>query len=222
MRDGGVYAGALGVVSALAAVDELRERGFTPERPLGVVNFVESAGARFGVACLGSRVVTGEYDAARALALRDADGVSLAEAMRATGHDADLVGPDEETMRRVGTFVELRLEPGPRLAELGAPVGVGAGTRTRAGGGPDADGSPFDDALVAGIAEALGAPVLDTPAEYDAGVLARAGVDVAMLFVRNPTGVSQAPDETADWRDCLSGVAALTDVVERLVHTGER
>ena len=51
--DGGAYDGPLGVVSALAAVDLLRERGFRPARPIGVSVFVEEEGSRFGLACLG-------------------------------------------------------------------------------------------------------------------------------------------------------------------------
>src|SRR5690606_3864903 len=57
--DGGAYDGPLGVVSALAAVDSLREQGVRPTRPLAVVNFADEEGARFGVACAGSRVITG-------------------------------------------------------------------------------------------------------------------------------------------------------------------
>ena len=57
--DGGAYDGPLGVVSALAAVDLMRARGFVPARPVGVSVFVEEEGSRFGLACLGSRLATG-------------------------------------------------------------------------------------------------------------------------------------------------------------------
>ena len=83
--DGGAYDGPLGVISALAAVDRLRAQGFQPDRPIGIVNFVDEEGARFGVACAGSRVITGALPADRALGLRDSDGVSMAEAMTAAG-----------------------------------------------------------------------------------------------------------------------------------------
>src|SRR5262245_6950505 len=75
---GGGYDGALGVVSALLAVDVLRERGATPRRPIGIAVFAEEEGARFGVACLGSRLFTGGFDPTRARALVDRDGTSLA------------------------------------------------------------------------------------------------------------------------------------------------
>ena len=60
------------------------------------------------------------------------------------------------------------------------------------------------------------APVIPTGAGHDAGVLALAGVPTAMLFVRNPTGVSHSPAEHAEMDDCLAGVDALTEVVEEL------
>ena len=52
------------------------------------------------------------------------------------------------------------------------------------------------------------APRLATGAGHDAGILAAAGVPTAMLFVRNPTGVSHAPAEHAERADCLAGVGA--------------
>ena len=59
MPNGGAFDGPLGVVGALAAVDQLRHDGFVPTRPVGVVNFADEEGSRFGVACAGSRVITG-------------------------------------------------------------------------------------------------------------------------------------------------------------------
>src|ERR671920_885944 len=91
--DGGAFDGPLGVVSALAAVDALRARGFTPARPVGVAVFGDEEGARFGVACAGSRLITGALSADRARSLRDADGTTMAEAMSAAGHDPSQVGP---------------------------------------------------------------------------------------------------------------------------------
>ncbi len=123
--DGGAFDGPLGVISALLAVDRLRAEGFTPDRPIGVVRFVDEEGARFGVACAGSRLITGELPADRALGLTDADGISLAEALRTAGRSVEL-GPDAEALRRIGTFVELHVEQGRAMIDLGAPVAVGS------------------------------------------------------------------------------------------------
>ena len=72
------------------------------------------------------------------------------------------------------------------------------------------------DRLVAALARrGIDAPVLPTGAGHDAGILA-AGLPTAMLFVRNPTGVSHSPAEHARPEDCEAGVVALAAVLEEL------
>ncbi len=313
---GGGYDGALGIVSAFLAIDVLAEQGARPRRPLGVVAFTEEEGARFGVACLGSRLLTGALDPQRAAALTDRDGVSLGEVMKSAGADPALLGPDPARLRRIGAFVELHVEQGRALT---APVGVasaiwphgrwrldftgtgnhagttrmaerqdpmltfacavlGANKEARLQGAhatvgrvsvepnatnaiPSSVTAWLDarapeqstlDSLIAAVttrvseraardgtgvsvsAESVspviefhaqlrdriadllgGAPVLPTGAGHDAGVLA-AHVPTAMLFVRNPTGVSHAPQEYATDTDCAVGVDALAAVLEEL------
>ncbi|MCL2732750.1 MAG: allantoate amidohydrolase [Actinomycetia bacterium] len=314
--DGGAFDGPLGVVSALLTVDALRRDGVIPERPLGVVNFADEEGARFGVACGGSRLLTGALPADRALGLRDTDGTTLAGALRTAGRDPGTLGADAEALRRVGCFVELHVEQGRGLADLGRPVAVGTaiwghgrwrfdlpgeanhagttaladrrdptlalatlilrarelagqhGVRATTGkvliepngvnaipslatGWLDARGeddaavramvaeftadvasfggtvteeswtsrTPFDTGLTARLGDVLGgAPYLPTGAGHDAGILASADVPSAMLFVRNPTGVSHSPAEFAETGDCLAGVRELTRVVEGLLR----
>jgi N-carbamoyl-L-amino-acid hydrolase len=58
--------------------------------------------------------------------------------------------------------------------------------------------------------------VLPTGAGHDAGILSAAGIPTAMLFVRNPTGVSHSPAEHAETADCHAGVAALARAIEAL------
>jgi beta-ureidopropionase / N-carbamoyl-L-amino-acid hydrolase len=122
--DGGAFDGPLGVVSALCAIDVLRSGGVQPLRPVAVAVFADEEGARFGVACAGSRLATGALtpDAARALA--DVDGVSLDQAMHRAGVDTTHLGRDDDTLRRVGVFVELHIEQGRALVDLDAPVGI--------------------------------------------------------------------------------------------------
>ena len=312
--DGGAFDGPLGVLSALAALDELRQRGWQPSRPVAVVNFGDEEGARFGIACAGSRLITGALDPDRARGLISADGTSMAEAMAAAGHNPLQVGPDRETLDRIGCFVELHVEQGRALAELAEPVAIGTaiwphgrwrielpGQANHAGTtrltdrqdpmlgyarlvlaarqaaerhrslatvgkvsvlpngvnaiaslvtgwldarGEDAgrvrdlvaelaelagdeggrlteeswtDRTPFDPGLAARLRQVLpAAPLLDTGAGHDAGILANAGVPSAMLFVRNPTGISHSPDEHAEAADCYAGVGALAAVVAEL------
>jgi N-carbamoyl-L-amino-acid hydrolase len=74
----------------------------------------------------------------------------------------------------------------------------------------------FDADLAHRIADPHGWPVIPTQAGHDAGILSAAGIPTAMLFVRNPTGVSHSPAESAEMADCLAGVDALADTLERL------
>jgi len=122
--DGGAYDGPLGVVTAFAAIDLLRERGKAPARPLAVAAFCEEEGARFGVACLGSRLLAGAIEPARARALTDSGGITFAEAMTAAGQDPDALGPDQALVGGIGAYVELHIEQGRGLGDLDAAIGV--------------------------------------------------------------------------------------------------
>jgi N-carbamoyl-L-amino-acid hydrolase len=309
---GGGYDGPLGIVSAFLAVDRLRAAGREPQRPLAVAAFVEEEGGRFGVPCLGSRLLTGAIEPARAGTLCDRDGVSFAEALGALP-----AGELPGFAARISAVVELHIEQGRALE---VPVGVasaiwphgrwrfdftGAGdhagttrmadrrdpmmtfaytvlaankearlagthaTMARVEVEPNATNaipsvvhgwldaraadpatldrlvdavvkraedragrdrtqvtvtpesvSPevaFDTTLAARLAKLLGdAPILPTGAGHDAGVLS-AHVPTAMLFVRNPTGVSHAPGEQATDADCAAGVEALATVLGDLL-----
>jgi len=77
----------------------------------------------------------------------------------------------------------------------------------------------FDGDLARRIATQDGSrswPILASQAGHDAGILAAAGIPTAMLFVRNPTGISHAPAESASMADCVAGVDALAQTLVRL------
>jgi len=321
--DGGAFDGPLGIISALAAIDLLRDRGFVPARPIAVAAFTEEEGARFGVACLGSRLATGAIEPDTARDLRDGGGVSLGDAMTGAGLDPADLGPDDDRLAGLAAYVELHIEQGSALAGLDAPVGIAEGiwphgrwqleftgradhagttriadrrdpmlpyaaavlaAREAAAGrgglatfgkviaepgganaicsavrawldarapGETALGRIVDDVSAAAQAAALDqqvgfslrresfspavsfdsglrdriavvlaaaagpVPVLPTGAGHDAGVLA-ARVPTAMLFVRNPSGVSHSPAEHAEPADCEAGVEALAAVLADL------
>ncbi len=314
--DGGAYDGPLGVVSALAAIDEMRERGVVPLRPIGVSVFTEEEGSRFGLACLGSRLVTGATTWESARERQDRDGIYLADALASAGLDPST---GLLSLADVGCFVELHVEQGRDLVQREIAVGVAseiwphgryrfdfggeanhagttrmedrhdpmltyamtalaankqarlAGQRATFGrlevapNGTNAvpsrvtawldarcsssealtmlvdditgqgldragrDGTSltvtpesvsaavhFDPALAASLAAIGDWPQIPTAAGHDAGILSVAGIPTAMLFVRNPTGVSHSPAETAELGDCLAGVSALADVLTKL------
>jgi beta-ureidopropionase / N-carbamoyl-L-amino-acid hydrolase len=323
VRRGGAYDGALGVVGGLVAVGELIARGVEPERPVAVVAFADEEGGRFGVPTFGSGVLAGSLDPPDVLGRADQDGVTVAEAMAAAGVDPETLGPDPARVGRLGAFVELHVEQGRALVDLGQPVGLGTGIwphgrwrltltgeanhagTTRLADRRDpmlglaaavlaaraaateldavatvgrvvvepnsanavpgrvsawldarAEGDQTLDWLVAAFQAAVEEaadrnglsatldresrspaveldgeltarvyaclrdgglePVgLPTAAGHDAGALA-AAVPTAMLFVRNPTGASHSPAETAELDDCLAGVQALAAVIEEL------
>jgi beta-ureidopropionase / N-carbamoyl-L-amino-acid hydrolase len=127
VRGGGAYDGALGVVSGLLAVGELIGRGVEPDRPVAVVAFADEEGGRFGVPTFGSRVLAGALDPEEVLGRVDQDGTTVAEAMAAAGIDPGGFGPDPERLGRLAAFVELHVEQGRGLVDLGRPVGLGTG-----------------------------------------------------------------------------------------------
>jgi len=307
---GGALDGPLGVFAGLRVASEIARHGGVHKGALGVVSFREEEGARFGVACLGSKVLTGSYPSSDALLLQDTDGVTLSQASAMQG--IPNLAVDEGACRRIGRYLELHIEQGHQLREHGRAVGVGsfiwphgrwfvefAGVANHAGTTPleerddpilkmaklilagraraaelgalvtfgklstfpvsvngiaqraamsiDARAEKEDllDALVESlrtmedVAEFVqvsktkrtefspafidevthflpGAPVIATGAGHDAGVIAAAGYRAGMLFVRNPTGVSHSPLETASDADINAGVEALLQVVRGL------
>jgi beta-ureidopropionase / N-carbamoyl-L-amino-acid hydrolase len=125
--DGGGFDGALGVVTALAAVDLLQAKAFHPGRPVVLATFTEEEGGRFGVPCLGTRLLTGAVSPDAARALTDDTGTTLAEAMAAAGHDPGALGPRDDLLDGIGAVVELHVEQGRALAPLGAAIGLAEG-----------------------------------------------------------------------------------------------
>ncbi|OZD81354.1 Zn-dependent hydrolase [Rhodococcus sp. 05-339-2] len=317
--DGGAFDGPLGVVSAFAAVDMLRERGIEPHIPIAVTAFSDEEGARFGVACVGSQLTTGALTPDRALGLRDVDGITLAEAMAKAGRTPQHIGADPSLVDRVGVYVELHVEQGRALDLVDKPIAVASsiwphgrweftftGEANHAGAtrlvdrrdpmlafassvhsaraaateheavatfgkvhvlpnGANAipsqikawlDARAADEETLSTLVAAIEAeaqahsstdrielnvfaesitpivefptgpreklrralahlgdvPVIPTAAGHDAGILS-AKVPTAMLFVRNPTGVSHSPDEFAEADDCNIGAQALADVM---------
>ena len=122
VRNGGAFDGVLGVLAAVEAIRILRDEGFEPARPVWVGSFMDEEGTRFGTALFGSRAFCG-LDVSEALETRDQDGVSVAEAMVAQGHDPARIA-DANRVADVSHYVELHIEQGPVLSAGAGRLGV--------------------------------------------------------------------------------------------------
>ena len=123
VRNAGRYDGRLGIFVPMAAVRELARQGRRLPFDLEVVGFAEEEGQRFAATFIGSGALVGGFDPAWP-ALRDADGVSMAEAMRAAGHDLAAIPALKRDPARYRGFIEVHIEQGPVLSQAGLPLGV--------------------------------------------------------------------------------------------------
>lgn len=117
---GGKFDGILGVLAGLEVLETLDEAGIVTEAPLCLVNWTNEEGARFAPGELGSEVYVGHVALETALACRDAEGVTVGEALSAIGYD----GVEEPGARRFAAMVELHIEQGPLLEAENLTIGV--------------------------------------------------------------------------------------------------
>src|SRR5438874_771559 len=122
VRDAGRYDGMLGVVTAIECVAALAKKGKRLPFAIEVLGFGDEEGVRFGTSMLGSRAVSGALDPAT-LEARDANGVSIAEALRAVGLGEGIEAVARKKGQVLG-YAELHIEQGPVLEAEGLPVGV--------------------------------------------------------------------------------------------------
>jgi N-carbamoyl-L-amino-acid hydrolase len=123
VRNGGKYDGRLGILTAMACVRELHRAGKRLPYGFEVVGFAEEEGQRYKATFLGSGALTGHFDPTW-LAQKDADGVTMREAMEHAGLCiADIPKLARDAARYLG-FVEVHIEQGPVLNELNLPLGV--------------------------------------------------------------------------------------------------
>jgi len=121
----GKFDGVIGVLGALEAFRALREAGFQPVRSLEIVMFTAEEPTRFGLGCLGSRLLSGALTPAQALAMRSKQGESLFELKTQAGYADD---PDLTSVRLpqdvYRAFLELHIEQGPLLEREGLDIGA--------------------------------------------------------------------------------------------------
>ena len=121
VRDAGRYDGMLGVLVAIACLERLRDEGRSLPYAVEVLAFADEEGVRYGTGYLGSSVVAGRFDAAD-LERRDADGVTLADAVRAFGGDPDRLASARRDPADLIGYYEVHIEQGPVLEAGGRPA----------------------------------------------------------------------------------------------------
>jgi allantoate deiminase len=123
VRDAGAFDGPLGVMTAIAVVERLREERVALPFAIDVLGFADEEGLRFGTAYLGSHAVAGTFDDAL-FDVRDDDGISVREALRGFGGEPAAVPGASRRGEPLLGYVEVHMEQGPVLEDRGAPVGV--------------------------------------------------------------------------------------------------
>jgi len=121
---GGRFDGVIGVLAGLEAIRALHEAGVATRAPLELVNWTNEEGSRFRPAMMGSRVHAADMTLEAALATTDDDGVSVYDAVRASGQAGALT----PSPRGWAAWLELHIEQGPVMEATGADIGIVTGT----------------------------------------------------------------------------------------------
>ncbi len=119
----GKYDGVVGVLGGLEAIRSLQASGFRPKHSIELLVFTSEEPTRFGIGCLGSRLLSGALTADQSRRLVDKQGIPLEEVRRVAGYH----GPLEEVKLPDGyykEFVELHIEQGPLLEKQKIPLGI--------------------------------------------------------------------------------------------------
>src|SRR5208283_2333868 len=119
----GRYDGVVGVLGAIEAIRALKKSGHRPQRAIELIVFTAEEPTRFGIGCIGSRLLSGVLAPEKAAALRDRDGKSLDEWRRGAGCTGSL---DSVRLPKdcYAAFVELHIEQGPILGRENTAIGI--------------------------------------------------------------------------------------------------
>ena len=119
----GMYDGTVGVLGGLEAIRSLQRAGVRPKRSIELLMFTSEEPTRFGIGCLGSRLLSGVLKPSIADRLKDAEGLTLSEIRTAAG----FAGALENLLLPTGCYsawTELHIEQGPLLERDGVQIGV--------------------------------------------------------------------------------------------------
>jgi ureidoglycolate amidohydrolase len=119
----GKFDGTVGVLGGLEAIRALQQSGFRPQRSIELLLFTAEEPTRFGLGCLGSRMLSGGLDSSADTRLKDAEGSTLAQLRASAGFPGSL---DQVRLQDgyYSAFVELHIEQGPLLEKEALAVGI--------------------------------------------------------------------------------------------------
>ncbi len=111
------------MLGGLEAIRSLRRGGFHPKRSIELLMFTSEEPTRFGIGCLGSRLLSRTLSVEKARRLKDSTGKTLEEVLQGAGFAGSL---DEVPLPQdyYHAFVELHIEQGPLLERKGIPIGI--------------------------------------------------------------------------------------------------
>jgi ureidoglycolate amidohydrolase len=119
----GMYDGTVGVLGGLEAMRALKSTGLRPRRSIELVMLTSEEPTRFGIGCLGSRLISGTLDPVRADAMQDKDEATLATVRTAAGFSGSLASV-QLPPNHYHAWLELHIEQGPLLEREGLPLGI--------------------------------------------------------------------------------------------------
>jgi len=119
----GMYDGTVGVLGGLEAMRALKRTGLRPRRSIELVMLTSEEPTRFGIGCLGSRLISGTLDPVRADAMQDKDEATLATVRTAAGFSGSLASV-QLPPNHYHAWLELHIEQGPLLEREGIPLGI--------------------------------------------------------------------------------------------------
>ncbi len=119
----GKYDGVVGVLGGLEAIRALQRSGFRPRTSIELLVFAAEEPTRFGIGCLGSRLLSGTLSAEAAAKLKDRDGETVEEVRRKAGLSGNLQHVKLPAEYYKG-FIELHIEQGPLLERARTPLGI--------------------------------------------------------------------------------------------------
>ncbi|CAM8936813.1 unnamed protein product [Rhodiola kirilowii] len=123
----GKYDGVVGVLGALEAINVLQRAGFKPKRSIEVIMFTSEEPTRFGISCLGSRLLAGIGELEKALkTTADGQNISFYDAARTAGYAHNQEDLTSVFLKKgsYSAFLELHIEQGPILENEGVSIGI--------------------------------------------------------------------------------------------------